>query len=326
MVKPFSNQANPANADGLPFFPDFFLIGAPRCGTTAMSVYLGHHPQICFSRPKEPHYFSLLRKLMPDLKIQDYLDHCFPHYDAANPRILGEGSVSYLYDNEAIDEILRHNPKAKFIVMTRHPVDLVYSYHGRMVALLDEDEEDFVTAWRLQEIRSKGQRIPKACRNPFLLQYAEIGQVGKYLEQLFQRVPRERCLVLVFDDFIADPLDTYRKVLDFIGVEYDGRTEFPPRASNRYPRFKWLERWLKRPPVQMASFLATLDHQKRRKKHKKRSLIKRARKWLLNNNVVYKPRPPLPLEIRQELLQVFSEDIDRLGILTGRDLSRWKQH
>ena len=41
-------------------FPDFFLIGAPRCGTTSLSRYLADNPQVCFSRPKEPHYFSLL--------------------------------------------------------------------------------------------------------------------------------------------------------------------------------------------------------------------------------------------------------------------------
>jgi Sulfotransferase family len=40
-------------------FPDFFLIGAPRCGTTSLSSYLANNPQVCFSRPKEPHYFSL---------------------------------------------------------------------------------------------------------------------------------------------------------------------------------------------------------------------------------------------------------------------------
>jgi len=324
MAEALSTSIEPAREEALRYFPDFFLIGAPRCGTTAMSVYLGHNPQVCFSRPKEPHFFSLLRKLMPEMEVQQYLDHCYHHYDPSRHRVLGEGSVSYLYDSDAIDEILRLNPQAKFIVMARNPVDLVYSYHRRMLALLDEDEEDFITAWRLQAIRARGKRIPKACRNPFLLQYAEIGQVGKYLEKLYRKVPKERSLVLIFDDFIQDPLATYQQVLEFIGIDYDGRTEFTPRASNRYPRFNWLERWLKRPPLRMASFVATLEHQRKRKKNNKRSPIKRLRKWLLKKNSVYRPRPPIAAEIRAELLQTFASDIDKLGDLIGRDLSHWK--
>jgi hypothetical protein len=41
-------------------FPDFFVVGAPRCGSTAFCRYLAKHPAICFSRPKEPHYFTRL--------------------------------------------------------------------------------------------------------------------------------------------------------------------------------------------------------------------------------------------------------------------------
>jgi len=325
MVEALSSPLEATAETALPFFPDFFLIGAPRCGTTAMSTYLKHHPQVCFSSPKEPHYFSLLRKLMPEMTVEDYLNHCYGHFDPDKHRALGEGSVSYLYDEAAIDEILRFNPTAKFIVMVRNPVDLVHSYHSRLVALLDEDEEDFTQAWRLQKIRARGESIPKACRNPFLLQYGEIGQLGKHLEKLFRQAPREQCLVLVFDDFIKNPLETYETLLGFIGVEYDGRTDFPPNAAHKYPRFKWLQRVLKRPPARMASFVAVLHSQKRRKKQKKRSPLKRLRKWLISKNEVYQPRQPLPAGIRKELTDYFSADIDLLGKLIGRDLSHWKR-
>ncbi len=306
-------------------FPDFFLVGAPRCGTTAMSHYLGHHPKICFSRPKEPHFFSLLRQLMPQMTVADYLAHCFPHYDPTRHRAVGEGSVSYLYDATAIATILAHNPEVRFIVMVRNPVDLVYSYHARLVALLDEDVEDFASAWRLQETRARGECIPQTCRNPFLLQYAEIGRLGKYLERLWQQAGRERCLVQVFDDFVADPRQVYLNILDFIGVEDDGRTEFPPRESNKVARIKWLQRWLKRPPTRVASFAATLEHQRRRKQGKKKSTLKRLRKRLLKWNTVYRPRPPLPKALRAELVETFAADIDRLGELLKRDLSHWKR-
>jgi hypothetical protein len=37
--------------------PDFFIVGAPKSGTTAMYEYLKAHPEIFMCR-KEPHFFG----------------------------------------------------------------------------------------------------------------------------------------------------------------------------------------------------------------------------------------------------------------------------
>ena len=64
---------------------------------------------------------------------------------------MGEGSVTYLYFPHVIDRILELNPIARFIVMLRNPMQMVPSFHARMLYLLEEDTEDFAEAWRLQE-------------------------------------------------------------------------------------------------------------------------------------------------------------------------------
>ena len=38
--------------------PNFFIIGAPKCGTTSLAAWLAEHPAIYMSQIKEPHYFS----------------------------------------------------------------------------------------------------------------------------------------------------------------------------------------------------------------------------------------------------------------------------
>ena len=38
--------------------PNFFIVGAPKCGTTALSEYLREHPNAFLCQPKEPHYFA----------------------------------------------------------------------------------------------------------------------------------------------------------------------------------------------------------------------------------------------------------------------------
>ena len=37
--------------------PDFFVIGAPKAGTTALHAALAGHPQLYLSPVKEPKYF-----------------------------------------------------------------------------------------------------------------------------------------------------------------------------------------------------------------------------------------------------------------------------
>ncbi len=97
------------------FFPDFFIVGAPRCGTSALSRYLRKHPQICFSRPKEPHYFANVSPECSSSNVEtEYLRSFFPHYQERY-KAIGEGSVSYLYSPQAIDLILKFNPDARFI-------------------------------------------------------------------------------------------------------------------------------------------------------------------------------------------------------------------
>ena len=116
-------------------FPDFFIIGAPRCGTTAISTYLAKNPNICFSRPKEPHFFSIVMDEKPDAGLHgDYLDLFFPHC-GEGIQARGEGSVSYLYYPKAIERTQRLSPHARFIVMARNPVDMVHSYHARLLAI-----------------------------------------------------------------------------------------------------------------------------------------------------------------------------------------------
>jgi hypothetical protein len=54
--------------------PQFFIVGAPKCGTTAMCHYLSQHPEIFISTPKEPHFFDTeLFKVNAQLSSYHYL-------------------------------------------------------------------------------------------------------------------------------------------------------------------------------------------------------------------------------------------------------------
>jgi hypothetical protein len=328
----------PAASDapgGIAPFPDFFVVGAPRCGTTALSRYLSQHPEVCFSKPKEPHYFARIdARHLQGAEWRSEYARFFAHHHEGH-RAVGEGSVSYLYFEETLEYITRINPEARLIAMLRNPLEMLPSYHLRMLYILEEDVELFDTAWGLQEARVRGERIPKLCTDPRLLLYGEIGKLGEQVDRMLRVAGREKCLVLLHDDLVRDPRSVYRQVLRFIGVDGDDRTEFPSRQASRRYRHRWLQRLLYKPPVVYESLfeerLARAAHKAkgqdpkdgpggtRRKKSLPLRLHKRLRKW---NRVAAQPRP-LDERMRALLREYFAADVEKLAKLIDRDLGHW---
>lgn len=301
-------------------FPDFFVVGAPRCGTTALCRYLGKHPAICFSRPKETHYFTRLGADWTAESLErDYLRRFFPHLNGEH-RLVGEGSVSYLYAPEAIERIVGLNPEARMLVLLRNPLRMLPSYHLRMLYVLAEDVEDFPTAWALQDRRTRGECVPRTCPDARLLLYREVARFGAQVERLYRLAGRERCLVLLFDDLAAEPLRVYRQVLDFLGVQYDGRTQFPRKLPSRRYRYRFVQKLFYSPPKPARSMLeGALLRAKQNKHPGRKSLLKRLARW---NTVEVRPVPLSPA-FRAQVWASISEDVERLGVLLGRDLSHW---
>jgi hypothetical protein len=305
-------------------FPSFFVVGAPRCGTTSLCRYLARNPQVCFSRPKEPHYFVRLDHEPSRAELErDYLDRYFGHHLDTH-RAVGEGSVSYLYAPDTLERIRHWNPDARFIALVRDPLSMLPSYHLRMLFLLQEDEQDFARAWELQTARARGERIPRLCLDPRLLLYGEVAKLGAQIERLFAVAGRERSLVVLFDDLVAEPAAVYRRVLEFIGVDDDGRRRFERKYESRTYRSRWLQRLLYRPAIRPGGVVTTLQRRARRRAgdgpgRKKKSLIKRLTRW---NTVSVRPAPLAP-EMRTIVRETLAPDVERLSNLLGRDLSHW---
>lgn len=311
-----------------------FVVGAPRSGTTALSKYLRKHPGVCFSSPKEPHYFARF-DLRGDPKAaaaqvaRDYLPRYFAHCEG-DGRLRAEGSVTYLYVPEQMRPVVELWPQAKFVICVRDPLQLLPSLHQRLLYLGDETVTSFEKAWALRHRRARGQAIPRSCVEPRWLRYDEAGYLGQAAERFFAEVGRERCHVVVFDDLARDPGGEYRRLLAFLGLPNDGRTRFESVRSGQGFRFGWLQRLLKRPPVltQRAVGKAARQHYGEvdgvgPNKKKRPSRISAARKRLLEWNSAPAPRAKLSPAVRREIRDLYADDIDKLGRLLGRDLSHW---
>ena len=300
----------------MPVKPNFFILGAPKCGTTALYKYLSHHPNIFMSRVKEPHFFARDLGTYPRIKrIEDYTD-LFRLAGEEHLRV-GEASVYYLRSSVAISNIREFNPDARLIAMFRNPVDMVASLHAQLLYWSEETVADFEEAWRLQERRRQGFEIPRRSRGAFLLQYREVGQFGTQAERLLASFPRSQVKLILYDDFAASPQGVYDDVIAFLGLPHDGRSEFPRINENKRARLPWLRNFYRKPPLPLRRAV------RRIKQVIGGDAISSVKDKIVSANTAWERREPLSPAFRAELVETFRSEVDLLSRLMGRDLSHW---
>lgn len=287
--------------------PNFFVIGAPKCGTTSLAFWLSQHPQIYMSPIKEPHHFNTDHNyvLTPSRKEYEAL------FRGANEKhkAVGEASVWYLYSEKAVLNIeVYTKSSARYIVNLRNPIEMAYSLYEEQVFSGKEHIEDFTTAWSLQERRYRGVASTPRCKEPRLLAYGEACKLGKQLERLFGVVPRDRVHVILLDDLRVNPRKEYLRVLRFLDLEDDGRMHFPVRNAakgrSRLLRFSFHVAGKVKKSLGIKRSFGVMENAAR----------------LINRRNI---RAPLPEEMRGVLRDYFRDDVLLLSDLLERDLSSW---
>ncbi len=108
--------------------PDFFIAGAPKCGTTSLWNYLRAHQRCSCPLTRSQTTFAAIclriYVLAPSREYEALFAAAPPH------ALLGEASVFYLYSKVAIGQIMAHNVNARIIVMLRNPVEATRSMHS----------------------------------------------------------------------------------------------------------------------------------------------------------------------------------------------------
>lgn len=296
--------------------PSFFIVGAPRCGTTAMYQYLREHPRIYLARHKDAAFFAEDFAQFRQLReLSDYLALFAGASD--EHEAVGEASVYYLASKVAASNIRRFDEDAKLLVMVRNPIDLLYSLHGQLLATFHEDVEEFEEAWRLQADRRRGCHVPPSCLLPVCLQYADIGKLGLQLGRLLKVFPAEQVHVVVFDDFVSDTKRVYEDVLRFLGVQSDQRASFPRVNVNRASRSAAIGKLFLRPPPMMRR---SFNFAFRMLGEKNYSRIRRLYDRTLTSA---QERKGLSRGFRQEIANEFQDDVRLLSRILNRDLTYW---
>jgi hypothetical protein len=281
-------------------WPNLFVVGAAKAGTTSVNHYLSQHPEIFMSPMKEPHFFS---RIEPTPELQPF----FPHVrdkgaylslfaGARDQQMRGEASTSYLTDPAVADRIWRTCPGAKIVMILRDPVDRAYSHYWN-------DVREGI------ERRPFGQAISEELEGPpgrwgVSSLYVECGRysapVTRYLERF-----RANAIVLFFEELVADAPRTLERLFTFLNVDPAWATRIESESRNPFalPRNVLSRRLLGSGTARTVS-----------RKLLPRSLRAVGRRHLLTAV----EKPPLEPDLRQRLVELYRPDVDRLCDVLGR--------
>ena len=283
-------------------WPNLFIVGAARSGTTSLYFYLDQHPEIFMAPMKEPHFFS---KITPDPKfalfyphIDDEEQYLALFADAGDAKLRGEASPSYLWVPEAAGRIKAASPDARIVILLREPVSRAYSHY-----LVDSaeglDDRSFLRA-----IHEELQGPVKGWGQSSLYVHAGLyaDSVERYLDLFGQRVK-----VLLFEEFVRDVKRHLEAVFRFLEVDpgHAAQVDIEPHNVFHVPRNPVARRVLSslRLRQQARALLPSALHPAIR-----RLLVKRGRK------------PAIDPRARELLEPLYRPDIERLAELLGRPL------
>ena len=297
-------------AHSMPAKPGFFIVGAPKSGTTALTRYLDLHPELCIKNIGGVHFATDLECRTHRLSREEYLASFQEVCDAQK---VGEACVWYLYSTSAAREIADYNPEAKIIIMLRNPVTMIPSQHSEFLYNRNEDIEDLAAALEAEADRSNGSRLPPQVHFPSGLQYREVASYGVQVKRYYDAFKPENVLVILFDDFGKDTAGCYKSVCKFLGVDPAFQPEFPVINANKRVRSERLGQLMKSENLLKRMVRQVLPQGARA----------RLARLLLQANTNYTDRKPISPLLRSQLADHFREDVTLLSRLIGRDLSAW---
>jgi hypothetical protein len=295
--------------------PDFFIVGAPKTGTTSLHHYLRQHPQVFMPAVKELNFFGSDRQLRntPRLTLDEYLSVFAAARDGER---VGEASVSYLRSSVAAAEIAAFTPRARAIAMLRDPVEVMHALHTELVFLGSEDLTDFAAAIEAEDDRRAGRRIPAAANNPRAVLYREAVAFAEQLQRYFDALGRERVHVIVFDDFKADTAAAVRDTFRFLDVDDAFQPTLEVVNPAKVARLRAVQRLLQTPPGWLRRGVRGVMPRPTRK---------RLYRQVSRLNARPQARAPMAPALRATLVAELTPEIERLETMLDRDLSAWKR-
>lgn len=286
--------------------PNFFIVGAPKAGTTSLYFYLDEHPQIYMSPIKETNFFSYHEiKQQALFYNEEFVDtpekYAAQFSGVKNEIAVGEASVSYLFYPSVPQKIKTYQPAAKILIVLRNPVDRAFSHY-----LMDK-RLGFVNL-SFEDILFKKRQHPQL--HLYYQQYIELGFYYEQVKRYIDTFGHEQVKIFLYEDLLNNIHETISSIYSFLNVA----PNFKPSTEEQhntfsYPKNKLIEKLYAAKGV--------------RKTLKKFAGNKAA---MIKDIFMAKDKKPKMLNETKVALQLlYQENISKTANLIHRDLNNWMQ-
>ncbi len=292
-------------------WPNFFIVGAAKAGTTSLYAYLRQHPEIFMPEEvKETHYFAQVRpshaqRFASPVFISDRADYLRLFRKARGYPAIGEACPSYLWSEAAPARIHAAAPGARIIITLRDPIERAYSHY-----LMDYREgmqhlpffEALQADWQSPE---KGWAVSNL--------YVELGCYARQIERYWRFFGEDRVHILFHDDLrrlAAGDRQVLADILRFLEVDVGGLARIDTtRVENSFaaPRAEWARR------LAGANWARWIGN--RLVPHRLGALI--FERFFIEHSA---PPPPMDPRARAWLAEIFEPEIRAVETLLGRRL------
>jgi hypothetical protein len=291
-----------------------------KSATTTLAHLLSQTQHVVMCKVKEPNYFCKDLHEHPEFPLAltqfrhfneawitegDEYQSLFPSSGGGTKWIV-DASPTYMYSQEAAENIFRFNPDARIICLLRNPIDRAYSeYMMNMIKGLVGDTASRSKGF-LQTMHQDYTRYVSGSVGLFE-RYIDAGMYNLHLLRYFRLFAPDQIMVEVIDE----PGHTFDVVLDrvdqFLGLSVP-RTNEVRLNTARKPIWPSFNAWL-----HSAGVKAMISN------HVPRRLKEIAKSTYYSSNDIGGPS----FGERKYLSLVFRDDIHRLEELLGRDLGFW---
>jgi hypothetical protein len=300
-------------------FPNLFIVGAAKGGTTTLHYALGQHPDVFMSRKKEPGYFVWPEEELqfinngklitqPRFLVNHLDDYLRLFEEGRDKKILGESSTTYLFFCEkCIANLKRIHPDpahVNIVITLRNPVDRAYSQYMHKV-------RDGAESLTFEEALEK-ERWRRENNWHFDYQYVQRGFYYGQVKAFMENFPQTK--IFLFEELRHEPGKVFTELQQFLGLEVKELKADEELNVSGKPKVEAVNRFLKRKNP-LKSFIGKLIPKELRRKTRLRV-----------QSTVYKynlEKEAMNEETRVKLTSVFHDDVMRLQDLIGRDLTPW---
>ena len=281
-------------------WPNFFIVGAPKAGTTSLYELLRKIPGIYMSKEKEPYFFC--KKMVPEnhyaTPIRNKKDYLALFEKVKDEKIIGEGSIWYLSDPDSSNLIYQTVPHAKILISLRDPVERAFSHY-----LMHTTKNQMKTSFHDQINKEMNGGIDYSTPHIRL----EAGLYSEDLKRFLKTFGKNQVKIIIFEEFIHNEENTLEDVLKFLGLNNEV-SSLDDKVCNPYspPRGPISKRILKSDTLFQIS-------KKIMSKSRRKSLID---KFLIGERI----KPKIDSDDKKILINYYKSDVKNLEKILGRKL------